>query len=159
MPEKIFHLQPWNPETRETAERLIGRIHVIAPGLEVLFMGAAALGLPGTNDIDLDILCNKADLRAYIEKLSPLLGTPKNSSDIAAAWRFDFDGFEIDIMLSDPTISHVRWQRKRFEILQANPELLDAYRKLKESSDGLPYAVYEERKRAFLEDKVFSRNV
>jgi hypothetical protein len=159
MTEKIFHIQPWAPKTRETVKKLIGRIYEIAPELEVLFMGAAALGLPGKNDIDLDILCAKAELKLYIEKLSPLLGVPKSRSDISAGWSLELDGFEVDIMISDPTLSHVRWQRKRFEILKANPELLAAYKELKQQSDGLPYTEYKKRKHTFLEERVYSRDV
>lgn len=156
MQEKIFHLQPWTPKVREVAENLIDRIHTVAPELEVLFMGAAALELPGKNDIDLDILCNVSDVERYTEKLTPLLGSPKEVTGTLAAWEFGLDGFAVDAMLSDPTISHVPLQRKRFEILRTHPELLAAYRKLKEASDGLPYAEYEKRKRRFLEEKVFS---
>ncbi|HYH75100.1 MAG TPA: hypothetical protein VD735_04015 [Candidatus Saccharimonadales bacterium] len=159
MSEEIFHIQPWTPKVREAAERLMGHIHELAPELEVLFMGAAALGLPGKNDIDLDVLCSKADLKTYIEKLSPLFGKPKSVDDISAGWSFDFDGFEADVMISDPTASHVRWQRKRFEILKGNQELLAAYKKLKEASDGLPYAEYEQRKRTFRRESIFTQHI
>lgn len=158
MLEEIFHIQPWTPKVRDAAGKLTQSIKAVAPELEVLFMGAAALGLPGKNDIDLDILCNVSDVPIYTEKLSSILGKPQSSTVAVAAWSFDFDGFETDIMLSDPAISHVSWQRKRFDVLRSNPELLAAYKKLKESCDGLPYAEYEQRKKAFLEEKVFSRH-
>jgi hypothetical protein len=66
------------------------------------------------------------------------------------------NGFEIDAILSDPKTSHVPLQRKRFEILKSSPELQEEYRALKQSSDGLPYAEYEKRKIAFLEERVLS---
>ena len=50
-----YNQQPWTPRVHEVASALIRRINDAAPELEVLFMGAAALGLPGKNDIDLDI--------------------------------------------------------------------------------------------------------
>lgn len=156
MTNRIFHLQPWTPKVRETAEMLINRIHTVAPNLEVLFMGAAALELPGKNDIDLDILCGKADIQAYTVRLIPILGEPKTTNDRLSAWEFELDGFEIDAILSDPSTSHVPLQRRRFEILKANPTLLDGYKKLKIASDGLPYDEYERRKVAFLEEKVLS---
>lgn len=62
MTEKVFHLNPWTPKIAATAQNIIADIHDIAPELEVLFMGAAALGLPGKNDIDLDILCSVDDV-------------------------------------------------------------------------------------------------
>lgn len=62
MNDQMFHLKPWVPEVATTAQNLIARIHEATPELEVLFMGAAALGLPGKNDIDLDILCEAKDI-------------------------------------------------------------------------------------------------
>jgi len=50
MNEAIFHLQPFDPNTRRRAEELIDKIHAITPELQVLFMGAAALGLPGKKE-------------------------------------------------------------------------------------------------------------
>ncbi|HJP81212.1 MAG TPA: GrpB family protein [Candidatus Saccharimonadales bacterium] len=156
MNEAIFHLQPWNPEVRKQAESLIDKIHTIVPELEILFMGAAALGLPGKNDIDLDILCDASAVQAYAEKLIPLLGNPKEMKSYLTSREFSLDGFEVDCILSDPKTSHVPLQQKRFEILKANPSLRNEYRRLKEESNGLPLAEYEKRKKAFLETRVLS---
>ena len=156
MDEIIFHLKPWTPKVKETAESIIRKIHKTVPELEVLFMGAAALGLPGKNDIDLDILCDKDNVATYTQKLIAILGKPKESKDDLTAWEFELNGFEIDAILSDPKTSHVPLQRKRFELLRASSELRDEYLKLKETCDGLPYAEYEKRKIAFLETKVLS---
>jgi hypothetical protein len=151
MTDKIFHLQEWAPRVREVAEDLMVEIKAVTPELEVLFMGAAALGLPGKNDLDLDILCTREKVAKYANALSPVLGKPKEINDEAAAWEFMKDGFEIDCMLSDPVISHVPAQKRRFELLKTDGQLLEEYRQLKIACDGLPYAVYEERKKAFFD--------
>ncbi len=152
----IFHLQPWDPKAQELAEKIVGQIHNIAPELEVLFMGAVALGLPGKNDIDLDIVCDASEVRMYTERLIPVLGNPKDTKRTLTSWEFERDGFEIDCILSDPETSHVPLQQRRFEILKADSNLLNAYRQLKERCDGLPLIEYEKRKKAFLEEKVLS---
>ena len=149
MSEKILHVEPWAPHTHDIAQDFIGKIHAVAPELEVLFMGAAALGLPGKNDIDLDILCSKEDIVAYTQKLLPILGTPKDTNDHLAAWEFQYEGFEIDIILSDPSMSHVPEQQSVFEKLKTEPILLKEYSELKQACDGLPYTIYENRKKAF----------
>ncbi len=156
MQGKIFRLQPWTSRVQATAQKLINDIRTVTPELEVLFMGAAALGLPGKNDIDLDILCQKENVATYTQKLKTVLGDPKVAKENLTVWEFELDGFEVDCILSDPTISHVPLQRKRFEKLQANPELLNKYRKLKEACDGLTYEEYEKRKVAFFEESVLS---
>lgn len=152
MKQELFHLKPWTPKLQQTSQDLISQIHEVAPELEVLFMGAAALGLPGKNDLDLDILCDKKDIAAYTQRLIPILGKPKEKQDILTAWEFEFKGISIDAILSDPSVSHVPEQRKVFEKLKADPKLLNKYRKLKEVCDGLPYAEYEKRKKAFFRD-------
>lgn len=147
---KIFHSKPWTPKIREAANALTRKIHQAAPELEVLFMGAAALGLPGKNDIDLDILCDEADIQKYTTVLVTILGQPKSTKNNLTAWEYKLGEFEVDAILSDPKTSHVPIQKKRFEVLRSNPILLAEYKKLKEECDGLPYEDYEKRKVAFL---------
>lgn len=157
MTENIFHIQPWTPKVQETAQKLMDAIHSIAPEVEILFMGAAALGLPGKNDIDLDILCNRNDVAFYTQKLLPILGTPQEVQDNLTAWKFQLQGFDIDAILSDPTISHVPEQQRVFHKLKMNSDLLDEYRQLKEAYDGLPYAEYENRKKTFFNQRVLGQ--
>lgn len=158
MSESVFHLYPFDPNAQRLAEELIDKIHDITPELEVLFMGAVALGLPGKNDIDLDILCDASEVRVYTQKLTPLLGHPKETKSDLTSWESNLDGFEIDCILSDPKTSHVPLQQKRFEALKSDPALLNEYRQLKEECDGLPLAEYEKRKKAFFETRVLSDN-
>src|SRR5581483_8963321 len=128
---KIFRIQPWSPKLSLVAQSIIDEVHSVAPELEVLFMGAAALGLPGKNDIDLDILCDAKDVKSYTEKLNHVLTQPKETNQDLTAWKFDKDGFEVDIILSDPAVSHVHEQRQVFETLKTNPALLQAYKELR----------------------------
>lgn len=157
MIEKVFHVQPWTPKIQEVAQSLINEIHVTNPELEILFMGAAALGLPGKNDIDLDILCRQDDVKDYTHKLLPTLGLPKEADDNLAMWDFKYQGFDIDAILSDPSTSHVPEQRRVFEKLKADPDLLNEYRELKIACDGLSYATYEERKKVFFIERVLDQ--
>lgn len=158
MPEKVFHLQPWAPETKIIANQIIQNVKQITPELEILFMGAAALELPGKNDIDLDIFCDVKDIKKYTNKLQPVLGEPKEATDNISAWNYHIDGFEIDLILSDPKISHVKNQRNVFEILKTNTKLLDDYKQLKIECDAIPYPQYKKRKIDFFENIVLSKS-
>lgn len=142
-------MKPWTPEVREVADAVVAQIREAVPELEVLFMGAAALGLPGKNDIDLDILCPAADIEASVVKLEPVLGEPKERKVDLAAWSFERDGYEVDCIISDPKTSHVPAQKRVFDALKADPALLEEYRQLKVECDGLPYDEYEKRKKEF----------
>jgi GrpB-like predicted nucleotidyltransferase (UPF0157 family) len=147
--KKIFCLQQWSPAITATAHDVINVIHHIAPELEVLFMGAAALGLPGKNDIDLDILCKKSDVKRYGTLLLKVLGKPKEVKNDMVFWEFNKNGFEVDCILSDPAFSHVPEQKQVFDALNSNSKLLGEYKQLKISCDGLEYDEYEKRKKSF----------
>jgi hypothetical protein len=103
------------------------------------------------NDVDLHILCKLEDVPHYTQKLVAVLGEPKEATDKIATWDFMKDGFEIDCILSDPTISHVPKQRRCFDLLQNSPKLLEEYKQLKIKYDGLPYEEYAKVKKDFLE--------
>jgi len=148
-----YHVREWTPGLKQLADELIAAVHQIAPELEVLFMGAAALGLPGKNDIDLDILCPQSRLKHYASILTSVFGAPQKLKETMAVWSYMQEGIEIDCILSDPTIpgSHVPAQRKMYETLKADIDLRERYRQLKYECDGLPYEQYEAKKKQFFQ--------
>lgn len=159
MSDDIFHLQPWRPEAAATAQNIISEIHAVTPDLEVLFMGAAALKLPGKNDIDLDILCPAKDIAHNTEQLLGVLGEPNGIAKTMTVWKFERNGFEIDCILSDPSVSHVPHQKRAFELLKENAKLRKEYEELKQNSDGLPNIEYEKCKKAFFRRIVSKHNL
>jgi hypothetical protein len=90
--------------------------------------------------------------------LTPVFGEPRQYDGKESHWSFYKDGFEIDAILSDPSISHVPLQLAVFETLRSSPSLLEEYRALKLACDGLPYSEYEQRKSDFFETKVVPNN-
>lgn len=81
MKHDYYHVHEWTPALRQAGDELVAKIHEVAPELEVLFMGAAALGLPGKNDLDLDILCEAKDIKRYADILKPIFGTPQKLNE------------------------------------------------------------------------------
>ena len=154
MKHDYYHVHEWTPELKQKGDELIAQIHKLAPELEVLFMGAAVLGLPGKNDIDLDILCDSRDIKHYADTLRPIFGSPQELKDEMAVWSYVENGVEIDCILSDPLRpnSHIPKQKKVFEILSSNQVLRERYKQLKYECDGLPYEQYETKKKAFLQE-------
>lgn len=152
--DDIFHIQNWTPELLIVANKIIADIHSVCPELEVLFMGAAALGIPGKNDIDLDILCAQTDILKHTARLISVLGQPVQSDSGWAVWNFKSQGYEVDTILSDPLRSHVPLQKKQFELLKSDSQLLKKYHDLKISCDGLPYKEYKRLKTKFLDSLI-----
>ncbi|HEX8762918.1 MAG TPA: hypothetical protein VF733_04135 [Candidatus Saccharimonadales bacterium] len=154
MKHVYYHAHEWTPELKQMGDELVSKVHKVAPELEVLFMGAAALGLPGKSDLDLDILCNGQDIKHYADILEPVFGTPQKLNDEMAVWSYMQGEVEIDCILSDPKRpnSHIPKQKKVFEILSSKSEIREQYKKLKYECDGLPYEQYEAKKKAFLQE-------
>jgi len=152
MKSNYYHVQEWTPALKQAGDELVAKIHEAAPELEVLFMGAAALGLPGKNDLDIDILCKGNEIKHYAEILKPIFGVPQKLNKEMSVWSYTQDGIEIDCILSDPSRpnSHVPKQKKVFEILKNSPDLQERYKQLKYECDGLPYEQYEAKKKEFL---------
>lgn len=153
MKQKIYHASAWTPGLVVIAHEVISKINEACPGLEVLFMGAGALGLPGKNDIDLDILCESEKLAIYTQKISSALGAEAIVKDGKASLEYTYKGFEVDIFISDPMApnSHIQRQKRNFEILKSSPDLREHYMKLKLECDGKPYHEYEAKKAEFLD--------
>ena len=154
MKHDYYHFHEWTPALKQTGDEFVAKIHEAAPELEVLFMGAAALGLPGKNDLDIDILCEGKEIKHYADILKPIFGAPQELNEEMAVWSYMQDGVEIDCILSDPSRpnSHVPKQRKVFEILKVNSDLQNRYKQLKYECDGLPYDQYEAKKKEFLKE-------
>ncbi len=154
MKHDYYRVHEWTPGLKQIGDELVAKVHDVVPELEVLFMGAAALGLPGKNDLDLDILCDGHEIKHYAEILEQIFGTPQELNDEMAAWSYMQGEVEIDCILSDPkrSNSHVPKQKKVFETLRSNLQLREHYKQLKYECDGLPYEQYEAKKKAFLQE-------
>jgi len=154
MTHDYYHVHEWDPKLKQVADELMARIYEVAPDVDILFMGAGALCLPGKNDIDLDLLCPHKDIEHYAQVLTPILGIPQALKDNMAIWSYMRENIEIDCILSDPSDpgSHVPSQKKTFERLRHSPELQQRYTQLKYDCDGLPYVEYEIKKKAFLQE-------
>lgn len=163
MSDKIYKNLPWNPDTTKAARDLINRIHGVAPELEVTFMGAAALGIAGKNDLDLDIICPPKELVRYKTLFEKELGPAmKDLQDTEywkfmpdeVYWEFNWGGFIADVMLHDAQNKHYVAQTSRHKKLSNSKELLERYTQLKQGANGLTMDGYERRKLRFFEEVV-----
>ena len=120
--EKITHIQPFDPRVQEVGNLLVLKIKTALPELEILFVGAAALGIAGQNDIDLNILSTPTEYQKYLPTLKKLFGEPAKSSPILVKWEFAQEGFEVELYLTDQNSPILKEQIQTFEILRDNPK-------------------------------------
>ena len=137
--EKIAHIKPFNPRVKKVGEMLVSKIKTLLPELEVVFIGATALGIAGQNDIDLNILSTPGEYKKYLPKIKELFGEPTQTNQNLIKWEFVQNGFEIELYLTDKNSPLLKAQIETFEILRQNPALIREYEKIKIESDGQPF--------------------
>lgn len=147
--EKVVHIVPFSPRYKEMAERLIAEVQAHHPELEARYTGAAALGIAGQNDLDLDFMTSPALFPTYLVTFVELFGEPRVQNTGVAAWSFEREGIEIDLWLSDPASESSQEQWQIFEILSTNPALCKEYEQLKLQFDGKSYKEYQRAKYEF----------
>lgn len=141
-------IKPFDQKVSSVAKIIIGEIKKIVPDLEVLFMGAAALGIAGQNDLDLYILCPEKDFGKYMTKLEEYFGKRVQGISVIK-WEFAKDDFPVELYLTDPETSSTKEQIQLFEILKQNPGLLKVYEQIKLDSNGLTFREYMRGKYEF----------
>jgi len=146
--DKVTKIFPFNPKSWQIAEKVIEHIHQVFPNLEVLFIGAAALGVSGQNDLDINILCPIEDFDKYCPGLTKIFGKPAVKGT-SIKWSFTRGEYEIELYLTDPENPSFQEQVKVFNLLSDNPELLKEYEELKKACDGIAFREYQKRKYEF----------
>ena len=146
---KITHILPYTPRLRETADKLIAKVHASHPELTAFFGGSAGLGIAGQNDLDIDWMINPALFPNYFPTFVKLFSQPRVLDGTVAAWTFQEDGFEVDMWMTDPSSASVKEQQEVFRKLKDSPALLRAYEQMKLGFDGKPYREYQRAKYEF----------
>ena len=147
-PDKSVYIKPFDPKARETGNQLVSELRNLLPGLIVHFAGAAALGIAGQNDIDINILSTPEDYGKHRPILEKKFGEPSRISK-SIKWEFKRGGFHIELYLTDKNSPSIQEQIKVFEILSQSKELRDEYEKLKLPYGEIDYKKYMRKKYEF----------
>lgn len=138
-------VKPFDLKAKQTGDLIVLRIKKEIPQLEVLFMGATALGIAGQNDIDIYVLSDSKDFDKYLPTLKKLFGEPKHIHKTFIEWKLGENGFDIELYLTEPPERQI----KVFEILKANSKLLKEYEDLKLKFNGKSFRDYQRSKYEF----------
>lgn len=147
--DKRAKINSFDPKVKETAEFLVQQIKSKLPDLEIFYGGASALGIAGQNDIDLNLLSVPEEYEKYLPSLIELFGQPAKSRPTLIKWKFEKNGFDVELYLTDRSSLALQEQIKTFKLLRDNPTYLKDYEQIKLSSDGLAFREYIRRKYEF----------
>lgn len=145
---KIIEVKPFDPRVQKVANEIIAQIEEALPDSEIHFGGAAALGIAGQNDIDVNILSTPEEYEKYIPKIVELFGEPKKKGT-SIKWEFVQDGLDIELYLTDKNSPNLQEQLKVFELLSQNKELRDEYEQIKLPYGPIDFKEYMRKKYEF----------
>lgn len=147
--EQEMVVKPFNPRGLEIAEKIINKIKLENPDLEVVVLGSLALKIAGQEDVDISAFCIKSEQYKYLDNFKKLFGEPTRQSQNSVGWDFQEESFSVSVWLTDPTSKTTQEQIKVFKMLKSDPELLKEYEMIKEDAKDLSYKEYQVKKYEF----------
>lgn len=145
---------PFDPSSQEKFEKVKLLIQSkLGHETQIEHRGATSLGISGQDEIDIYIPVLRGDFNKYLKPLTELFGEPRSHYAFGRArYVTSIDGKHVDVFLINKEGSG--WtEGLRFEnYLKENPQVLEEYRKLKESGDGFSTREYYRRKIEFIND-------
>jgi GrpB-like predicted nucleotidyltransferase (UPF0157 family) len=151
--EKIIEVKPFDPKTRETADKIITKIKEILPHANLHFGGAAALGIAGQNDIDILILYRLEEYDQYFFELEKIFGSPSrigtSPKNKSVKWDFKQDNFDIELYMTLYDSPASQEQIKIFELLSQNKALCNDYEQTKLPYGQIDFKEYTRKKYEF----------
>jgi len=147
-PEKRVFIKPFDIKAKETGLVLVKELQELFPDLIIHFGGAAAIGIAGQNDVDINILSLPEEYELYLPRLKEEFGEPARITK-SIKWEFKRNGFDVEIYLTDKKSIQVQEQIKVFEILSRDEVLRAEYEKIKLPYGEQDYKQYMRKKYAF----------
>ncbi len=156
--EKVA-IRAFDPRGMIIAESIIRELKRAVQGnLIIHLLGSVSLRIAGKRDIDIFIECAAVDFNLYVQDIVKILGDPVLKKWNYIEWKIEREGWEINILLIDPTTEKFKDQMTTTNILQNNKLLCDEYEKLKWSLNGASSCEYESAKYRFYEHLMNSIN-
>ncbi|MBS1493800.1 MAG: GrpB family protein [Bacteroidetes bacterium] len=152
--ESIISIVPFDPTCDEKFESVKSLIQSkLGTQQRVEHRGASSLGISGQDEIDIHIPVAEKDFNDMIDTLEELFGPVKGHYPLERA-RFNtfVDGKKIEIFIVNEESPAWTEGQKFYEYLNNNPNVLEQYRILKESLNGLTTREYYRKKIEFMNE-------
>lgn len=146
--DKIVTIKPFDPKSIHVAIAITSQIKNLYPNLDVLFLGASALGISGQGDLDIYVCCSPDEFPKHLPELKRVFGNPIKEGNFVE-WNFVQDGFPVELYLTNCHHLSMQEQIRIFEVLKNNHDFLNEYDQLKQEMNGKPFRGYQKRKYEF----------
>ncbi len=151
-----MNVKPFDSKSRKVASEVIREIEKMMPNIKVMFMGSAALGVAGQNDIDLSMVSN-GNFDKDRSTLLELFGSPTHDNSRFVQWDFEREGFPVDLSLNRKMSPQIKEQIDTFNLLSSNSSLKNEYEQIKLAMDGKSKREYQVAKYEFY-NRILSPN-
>lgn len=151
---KKVKIVPYNPKIKVVFEKQKKEIlDILEENVEVLHLGASGLGISGQKEIDIVIPTSLDRFGEFKEKFKKVYGKPRSLyPNNRVRFRRKLAGINMEMVIVNQDSEGWRRNFAFDNYLKTHPEVLEAYRKLKEASDGIGLKEYYRRKMEFIND-------
>jgi GrpB-like predicted nucleotidyltransferase (UPF0157 family) len=147
--EKI-RIEPFDPASSDVAQTVIAELRfVLPPNFIIHLLGSVSMCVAGQRDVDIFVECPTAEFRRHMDEISSFFGGPIRKKRKYVEWQFDREGWEVDVLLIDPTSEKFKDQLSVVWMLQRDKALRREYERIKWAYDGKSVREYERAKHAF----------
>jgi len=147
--ERIVVIHSFDPAMKGIAHGITSEIQQRLPHANIFFIGAAALGIAGENDIDIAVVSNNTFDQDELV-LTKLFGEPSGGHQKRyRQWEFERGGFSVELSLNNDMAPQIKEQLDIFELLQSKPKLKHEYEQIKLAMNGKSYRDYQQAKYEF----------
>lgn len=149
--DKKVKIKPFDPRTKLVAKKYIETLRKILDDLdvEIVHKGSTAMGIAGKGEIEVGIYPKVGDWEKVVQLLTDHYGKIGNQEEDYVRFNDIYDGIEIEVILMRGRDAEI--DKKLFEYLISNPQILKEYEDLK-----YEYC-YSKRKYMKQKDKFFRK--
>lgn len=125
--------------------------NILGNDVEILHKGASAWGISGKGDVDIYIPVSVEVFDEYFERLKQVLGEPGSYyHNERVRWNRHIDNVEIEIFLVNHDAQFYKKNMLFWNYIETHPDVLEAYRKIKEEANNTTTKEYYTRKVIFI---------
>lgn len=129
--DKKVKIKPFDPRTKLVAKKYIEKLREILGnlGVEIVHKGSTAMGIAGKGEIEVGIYPKVGDWEEVVQRLTNHYEKIGNQEEDYVRFNDIYDGIEIEIILMKGVSAEI--DKKLFEYLISNPQILKEYEEIK----------------------------
>jgi len=156
--KESIKINPYDPKSSIIANNLMNEINKVCPLLKLYLIGSVGLRIEGRGDIDIYATAPLDKFKEAILKIATVFGKPVKIRKNQAEWKFKYNCFSVEIVLTNPQDKSFLKQIRLFNLLKNNKLYLREYRNLKNGLNNRSEKEYIRKRMEFF-NRILSSNL